>query len=288
MDIETIDRGGLERAQKVLLPKLDSGLRGGDEQREFLRLVKDDAGEFCAHLRTWGLTAGETPPVIDDRLSEKEFLDPSWSTECLIAATWRELPVRLAARPETWVRVHVELIEQEMVESSYLAAGNRGQPGHTQIAQALRRNNPKKVDDCVRSVLRRLGGIVSYRGNRTAFLDCPIARAWWRNRYAQEAHQVFNRHSPKALSRALRKPFRWERLVEDMVSRLTVIGDNAIRPALVQCLADGIADSAEEMERLTPWVGRRSTLQALGALGSQHVLDLVTQEFAPSPDDSPS
>ena len=120
MDIQTIDRAGLERAQKDLLPKIDSGLRGGDEQREFIGLVRDDAGAFCARLRSWGLTGGETPPVMDEALSEREFVDPSWSTECAIAATWGALPVRLAARPETWVRVHVELIEQGKIESSYL------------------------------------------------------------------------------------------------------------------------------------------------------------------------
>ena len=286
MNIETIDRGGLEREQKALLPKLDSGLRGGDEQREFIRLARDDGNAFCAQLRSWGLTPGETPPVMEEALSEKEFVDPSWTTECAIAATWRELPVRMAARPETWMRIHVELIEQGQIESSFLAAASRGDPGRVQITQALRRNNAKKVDDCVRAVLRRLGGIVSYRGNRTAFMDCPVARAWWRHRYAHEAHGVFNLHSPEDLSRALRKPFRWERLVEDMISRLTVIGDSAIRPALVQCLADGIGSTREEMERLTPWVGRRSTVQALGALGPQFVLNLVTEEFAPSPEGS--
>ena len=284
MNIETIDRSGLERVQKALLPKLDSGLRGGDEQREFIRLAKDDPSAFCAHLRSWELTAGETPPVMDQALSEKEFVDPSWSTECVIAATWQALPVRLAARPETWFRIHVELIEQGRIESSYLAAGSRGDPGRTQIAQALRRNNAKKVDDCVRAVLRRLGGIVSYRGNRTAFMDCPLAKAWWRHRYAQEAHRVFNRHSPEDLSRALRKPFRWERLVEDMISRLTVIGDSAIRPALVQSLADGAGITSQEMSRLTIWIGRRSTVQALGALGPEYVLNLVAGEFAPSPE----
>ena len=286
MDIQTIDRSGLERAQKALLPKIDSGLRGGDEQREFIRLVREDAGAFCARLRSWGLTAGEAPPVMDEALSEKEFLDPSWSTECAIADTWGALPVRLSARPETWVRVHVELIEQGKIESSYLAAGTRGEPGHSQIVQALRRNNSKKIDDCVRAVLRRLGGIVSYRGNRTAFMDCPLAKAWWRHRYAQEAHRVFLRHSPEDLSRALRKRFRWERLVEDMISRLTVIGDSAIRPALVQCLAEGIGGTPEEMERLTPWIGRRSTVQAFGALEPQYVLNLVTKEFASSPESS--
>ena len=282
MNIETIERTGVERAQKVLLPKLDSGLRGGDEQREFIRLAKDDPSAFCGRMRSWGLIAGETPPVMNQALSEKEFVDPSWSTECAIATTWRELPVRLAARPETWFRIHVELIEQGRIESSFLAAGSRGDQGRVQIAQALRRNNAKDVDDCVRAVLRRLGGIVFYRGNRTAFMDCPLAKAWWRHRYAQEAHRLFNRHSPEDLSRALRKPLRWERLIEDMVSKLTVIGDSAIRPAVVQSLADGAGSTSQEMSRLTTWIGRRSTVQALGVLGPEYVLNLVAEEFAPS------
>ena len=56
---ETIDRSGLERAQKGLLPKQDSGLRGGDEQREFLSLVAKNPSEFCKLVRSWGLTQGK-------------------------------------------------------------------------------------------------------------------------------------------------------------------------------------------------------------------------------------
>ena len=285
-NVETIDRPGLERAQKVLLPKRESGLRGGDEQREFLELAREDPGAFCDHMRSWGLTRGETPRVTEHSVSEMEFVHPSWLTECMIATAWQDLPVKLAARPETWVRIHVEMIAQGRIESSYLAAGNKGEPGRVRIAQALRQKNARNVDECVRAVLRRLGGVISDRANRTAFIDCPFARAWWRHRYAQEAHQVFKRDSVEALSEALRPTFRWEGLVEDMISRLTVIGDSGIRPALVQCFVDGVGSTPQEMRRVRDWIGRRSTVQALGALGPKYVLQLVTEEFLPSPESS--
>lgn len=279
MIVQTIDRTGLERAQKALLPKRDSGLRGGDEQRDFLQLVKEDPDLFCQRLRSWGLTQGEAPPVPEEGVSEAEFIDPSWHTECAVASTWQELPPSLAARPETWTRIHVEMIEQGRLESSYLAAGNKGQTGVAQLAGALRRKNAKKVDDCVRAVLRRLGGVIPDRASRTAFLDCPLAKAWWRHRYAQEAHEVFGRDSVEVLSNGLRPTFRWETLVEDMISRLTVIGDRGIRPALVQCLSDGVGSTPRDMRRVRAWIGRRCTIQALGALGPAYVMGLISNEF---------
>ena len=278
-NLETIDRAGLERAQKALLPKRTSGLRGGDEQREFLRLAKEDPGAFCNHLRSWRLTGGETPPVTEHPISEAGFVHPSWPTECMIVTAWSDLPVKLAARPETWVRIHVEMIEKGRINSSYLAAGAKGEPGHVRISQALRKKDPKNVDECVRAVLRRLGGVISDRANRTAFIDCPFARAWWRHFYAQEAHRAFKRDSVETLSEALRPRFRWEGLVEDMVSKLTVIGDSSIRPAIVQCFAEGLGSTPQEMTRMRDWIGRRSTVQALGALGPEHVLRLVKEEF---------
>ncbi len=41
--VETVDRSGLERGQRALLPKRESGLRGGDQQREFIRLAARDS-----------------------------------------------------------------------------------------------------------------------------------------------------------------------------------------------------------------------------------------------------
>lgn len=277
--IETIDRSGLERGQRALLPSRDSGRRGGDEQREFVRLAARDPQAFCELVRGWGLKRGETPPVPETRLTEKEFVDPPWTTECAVAKTWAALPPSLAARPETWTRIHVELIEQGLIKSWYLARNGNGESGRTRIARVLRGTQAKPVDDCVRTVLRRLGGVIE-RANRTAFVDCPLSRAWWRYRYAQEAHETFGRTSVEALSRALRRPaFRWTSLVESMVSRRTVIGDRAIRPAVVQCLAEGVARKTGEMADVLDWIGRRSTVQALGALGPEYVLEIVSEQF---------
>ena len=279
MQIETIDRLGLERAQKRLLPKRDSGARGGQEQREFLRLAAGDSAEFCTLVKLWGLRPGRTPPVTEIRLSERELQDPPWSTEREIAATWANLPVSLAARPETWTRIHVEMIDRGLIKGSYLAANGGGESGKGRIARALNGTDSQLVDDCVRTVLRRLGGVIEARANRTSFLDCPLARAWWRHRYATEAHKCFGCHTLEDLSAALRQRFRWEALVEAMVSKLTVIGDSAIRPAIVQCLADGAGSTSRDVADMLGWIGRRSTVQALGALGPDYVRKLIAEQF---------
>lgn len=278
--VETVDRAGLEQGQKALLPTRESGQRGGEVQREFIRLAARDPQGFCDFVRGWGVKRGESPPVPQRRLSEKEFVDPPWSTECVVAETWAGLPPSLAARPETWTRIHVELIERGLIKAGYLARNGNGESGRGRIGRVLKGTEAKPVDDCVRTVLRRLGGVIEARANRTAFLDCPLARAWWRHRYAREAHETFRRTSVEALSGALRRPaFRWSSLVEAMVSRLTVVGDRAIRPALVQCLADGAGRTTREMADVLNWIGRRSTVQALGALGPEYVLQVISEQF---------
>ena len=279
MDVETIDRSGLEDAQKRLLPKQETGLRGGDEQREFIGLVADAPQDFCERVRSWGLRTGEDPLVPERPLTEKEFVDPPWSTEQVVSATWGELPAGLAARPETWTRIHIEMIEKRRIKSSYLAADGNGESGRVRIAQALKGSDDQKVDACVRAVFRRLGGVISDRANRTAFIDCPLAKAWWRYQYAEEAHQTFGRESVEELSKELRARFRWEPLVEAMISKLTVVGDAGIRPALVQSLADGVGTTGEEVRDVLGWIGRRSTVQVLGAVGPESVLNLLAEEF---------
>ena len=279
MDVETIDRSGLEDAQKRLLPKQETGLRGGDEQRDFIGLVADAPQDFCERVRSWGLRTGEEPLVPERPLTEKEFVDPPWSTEQVVAANWGELPAGLAARPETWTRIHIEMIEKRRIKSSYLAADGNGESGRVRIAQALKGRDDQKVDACVRAVFRRLGGVISDRANRTAFIDCPLAKAWWRYQYAEEAHLTFGRESVEELSKELRARFRWEPLVEAMISKLTVVGDAGIRPALVQSLADGIGTTGEEVKDVLGWIGRRSTVQVLGAVGPERVLNLLAEEF---------
>ena len=80
----------------------------------------------------------------------------------------------------------------------------------------------------------------------------------------------------------LRPSFRWEALIQAMVSKLTIIGDTSIRPAVVQCLAEGLGGSDREVKDMLGWIGRRSTTQALGALGADHVFQIVSGQFLDS------
>ena len=282
LQFEMIDRAGLELAQKGLLPKDESGDRGGEAQRDFIHLAAEDPEGFVAVVRSWGIRPGATPPVVERRLTEREFIDPPWSTECMIATTWSALSPNQASRPEAWTRIHLEMIARGLIRSSYLAANGSGESGRTRIAQALKGRDAQKVDACVRAVLRRLGGVIGDRAYRTAFLDCPLAKAWWRHRYAQETHAVFGRDSVEALSGAIRPSIRWEALVQAMVSRLTIIGDSAIRPAIIQSLAEGAGESSRSMEGMLLWIGRTSTVRALGALGSDYVLQMIEERFLDS------
>ena len=279
VNVQTIERTGLEQAQKSLLAKNGVGRRGSDEQREFIREAAQDSEAFCRRIRSWGLTGGDVPPVTEQVIPESDFLEPPWALECAVAATWGELPVSLAARPETWTRINVEMIERGRFGSSCLASPGKGGSGRARIARALRGTHAEPVDACVRAVLRRLGGVIGDRGNRTAFIDCPFARTWWRHRYANEAFETFRLGSVEALSNLLRQPGRWEPLIEAMISRLTVIGDSSIRPALVQCFADADGRLPKDTWEVLHWIGRRSTVQALGALEPSHIVRLITNEF---------
>ena len=83
-------------------------------------------------------------------------------------------------------------IEEGRIESSFLAANGGGNvTGAQRIDAALnastgRGGDASLLDRCVRTVLRRLGGLPEARGNRSVYVNCPLARAWWRERLVAE------------------------------------------------------------------------------------------------------
>ena len=288
--IQAIRYSGLEKNQSLLLPKKKHQNQVGkqqeflERQQEFLEIVAEDPDKFCTEVRSWGVTEGIPPPVLAHKLSEQEYLELPWETEQIIASTWADLSVEMAARPGAWARIHIELIEKELISSSFLAASKKKQSGRDRINQVLKmRSSAKKtkqVEGCVRSVLRHLGGIVE-RGARSTYLDCPLAKAWWRHRYASEAQQIFSTFTIKQLSEALRPPGHWEGLIEAMVSRLTVIGDRNIRPALIIQLAESNKRSKAKVRALADAIGRHTAAHALGALSSPQVRTILRDEIAP-------
>ena len=279
--MEVIDHTGLEKAQKRLLPK-DLDARGSEIQREFLGIIADAPDTFCQTVLGWGINPGSPPKVLPIPLTESEFCTPTWETEKIIAATWDDLPANMAARPGTWTRIHVELVKKGCIHSSFLASKvGKQESGRSRINRVLRTGSSRNIDQCVRTIFRHMGGVIRDRGARTTYQDCPLAKAWWRYRYTSEAHKMFGNIPMKDLSAALRVSGPWEVLIQAMVSRLTVIGDQNIRPALI-CQLTTALDRLREKQKflsLVNAVGRRSVTQALGALPPEQVLETIKDEI---------
>ena len=142
-------------------------------------------------------------------------------------------------------------VERGHIQSVYLASnGSPSACGAERIDRVLRgtgENANKPIDACVRTVLRRLGGIPEARGNRTVYVDCPFARAWWREHLVRQIAG-----DSEAFAQDVRRVFRvsqtyWEKIVDRIVSRNSTFGSMEVRNALVRHLAELLRDPDSSM-----------------------------------------
>ena len=142
----------------------------------------------------------------------------------------------------------------------------------------------KMIDGCVRTVLRKLGGIREARGARTVYVDCPFARAWWREYLVQ---QIAGRDDD--LANDVRFVFHisqtyWEKIVDRIVSRNSTFGSIEVRNALLRRLAELLRDSASSMGRTSNLiracrqVAAQQGVRELSVL-SNHELDQVLDQI---------
>lgn len=234
--------------------------KGSDRQREFLESVRD---------RTAFLECFEAVPTVGsvdatlalDPMTENEFKDPPSDTEQALYASWRAITPATACRSTFWACVTLAHIRKGRIESIYLAANGGNLPGGAErIDFALRdgtAKGPQNIDSCVRSVLRRLGGLPEVRGNRSVYVDCPFARAWWRERLVEQA-ACEESELVDQLRRILRiNQTYWEKLVDRIVTRNSTFGSTNIRNAFIKALAqfvqsnpDSVVTNPKELQRL--------------------------------------
>ena len=246
--------------------------KGSIAQREFLTAVRDSE-RFLTHMRdAVAVQEGEEVEPLADRMSEAEFGNPPSDTECRLFEAWGGLTPRVACRVAFWARVTYRHIEEERIESSFLATNGGGNvSGSQRIDVALSATGEEatsELDKCVRTVLRRLGGLPEARGNRSVYVNCPLARAWWRERLVAEVV----RDEGEELERQVRAVVHpesqqyWEELVTFVVSRNSVFGSVAVRDILIRTLAKILDDNpksplrmADELKRVCRTV---SSIQA--------------------------
>ncbi len=219
--------------------------KGSGDQRDFLQAVKftDDFVEFIeAQVKT---NNGQTLPVFDDALTESSFKEPTEDQEARMYALWHATPPRIACRVSFWASVTLEHIRDGKIpEATWLATnGGLTETGEERIDRALACANDeagkKQVDDCVRTVFRRMSGLPAARGNRSVFVNPTFGRGWWRERIVAN---ILNRNEPVEDRAALLEVVRrnqtyWEHLVTMIVSRGSVFGSADVQAALVNSLA---------------------------------------------------
>ena len=222
--------------------------RGSEHQREFLRVVRhtDDFLKLLSTVPTVGSAEAE---ILPHPLTESEYKAPPPDAEHMLYSAWSGVSPAVACRSTFWANVTLEHIRNGRIESEYLAANGGNLPGGAErIDFALNDRTakaPQAIDACVRTVLRRLGGLPEVRGNRSVYVDCPFARAWWRERMVEQAS-----NGDEELAAHVRSVVRihqtyWEKLVDRIVFRNSTFGSINIRNAFVRALAHVIQSNPE-------------------------------------------
>ena len=236
---QELDPGQYYQLQRKLIER-----KGDDRQREFLKALKDN-DLFVAWIESQVPTnEGRKLPTFDGPLTESCFKEPTADREARMHDLWRDAPLRTACRPSFWASVTLEHIrEGKITEATWLAANGRDtETGEERIDCALSKAGDagnKLVDDCVRTVFRRMSGLPAARGNRSVFVDSTFGRGWWRERIVAT---ILRRDDDVAERESLLDVVRvnqtyWEELVTMIVSRGSVFGTDDIQAALIHTLA---------------------------------------------------
>ena len=223
--------------------------QGGEAQREFLVSLKENK-EFIAYFgERVEYNDGTELPIFDRALTESSFIFPTQDQETRMYDLWNDVSPRVASMVSFWAGVTLDHVRSGTIwEASWLAAnGGSAERGEERIDRALSLlgdQGIREVDNCVRTVFRRMSGLPAARGNRSVFVNPTFGRGWWRERIVR---RICERGDVKqdrvALSEVVRRsPQYWENLVTMIVSRGSVFGSTDVQDALINTLAKHLSE----------------------------------------------
>ena len=227
--------------------------KGAERQIDFLECVRDTP-RFLEVFSAVPTVGSHDVALAPCPMTENEFKDPPVSTERELYQSWSEVTPSLACRSTFWACLTVQHITHGYLHSIYLAANGGNLPGGAErIDQALAdstEQRPRRIDACVRAVLRRLGGLPEIRGNRSVYVDCPFARAWWRERMVEQVARGDEDVAAQVRAVIRVSQTYWEKLVDRIVFRNSTFGSTNIRNAFLRALAHLLeTDPSSELRR---------------------------------------
>ena len=263
--------------------------KGGAAQRQFLEAAKEPA-EYLAFIdERVSVVDGMMPVLFDGALTESSFKEPTQDQERRMYEVMRHLSPRTACRVSLWATVTLEHVRSgKIAEPTWLASnGGNNESGVERIDRALYadgKGTPRAIDDCVRTVFRRMSGLPAARGNRSVFVNPTFGRAWWRERLVARILERGSLVEPReALLQVVRRSQEyWERLVTMIVSRGSVFGSVDVQDALVNGLAKHLRDepntplqSASALGTMLRRFSNLSSSTEIGVLDYDEICDLV-------------
>ena len=276
-----LDDAGYTGLRRDLLRK-----KGSEAQRDFLEALKGRSA-FSSLIRgSVEITDGDDPPILETQLTESEFVKPPASTEQHLYRTWHDVTPAQASRTTFWGHVMLQNIEAGRIEPCFLiSSGTPSAGAMARICDALESRNEKQIDDLVRRCLRQFSGLPE-RGSRSVYVNCPLAKAWWRCYLTHEICDC-SQASFKDIHRVLRRSQEyWERLIVLVVSRNSIVGDSKIRSALIWALSELDENKAPDdvfivkgLERIGRAIGIRLAWQELGVLTVPQIKDVIHKEI---------
>ena len=264
--------------------------KGSIFQRQFLNAVRENETFLEFMDREVSKTNGEAVELFPGPLTEQSFKEPTQDQELKMYNIWASVPPRVACRISFWGEVTVHHIRTAAIlESCWLATnGGNTEGGEERIDRALSKGDAsgnRLVDDCVRTVIRRMSGLPAARGNRSVYVNPSFGRGWWRERMVgniSKREGVEKRHELLKVVRASQQ--YWENIVTMIVSRGSVFGSRDVQDALVNGLAKHIRTQPDTRLRtakgLTAALRRLSNVAAsreLGVLDFGEISDILDE-----------
>lgn len=284
MKLREFDDASYTALRKNLLQSKGSG-----QQKELLNTLRS-SDDFSQWIRSEvDVLPGEELPHLEDPMTESEFKDPPKSTEELVYETWKSITPASACRVAMWGYVTLRHIETSRIKPSYLAAnGVAGSNGLERIDQVLNQGDSRQIDGVVRSALRNLSGLPEARGNRSVYVNCPLARAWWRRHIADEVCESTGADMSEVLKVLGYSQQYWEELVSIVVSRNSILGDTKVRTSLIWVLSGFVNDSnskhlfqSKSVKTIRRLLGIRSAWQEMAVFDKVELKQIMTNSIIP-------
>ena len=282
MEYEHLDDSSFTKFRKTLIYE-----KGSTKQRDFLEALREHDNFIKYFQNEVKFQESKSLDVLPEKLTENEYKDPPKDTEEKIFKIWKQLKRADACRVTFWGLVTFRHIEKNRIEPFFLA-GNGGNllGGLERIDRVLKNGKPKEIDAAVRDALRRLSGLPEARGNRSVYVNCPLARAWWRQYLAEEIYDLTHADKGKVIEIFRKSNSYWEELIMSVVSRNSILGDSSVRTALVWALSERTSDSSDSklfiqntLKEIHRRIGVYSASQELAIYSPKELKKIIEDKF---------